>query len=389
MKKDFIQKIIIFTLLLFMPMSCYGLPIVGVTYGDLMLIVSLLFMLLYMIKIRVFKIQKKIKPLYFYMLLVIINSIIVVFLSSNINLFSLLRYLLFVTWSICAASISINNKEFFKHYKRIGLIFALYAIFQTLLFIVSKKIIPADPLKFIFGNSLINYYNSTNIGYYLNGTLSFRAYSVFLEPSYFAMFEMPLLLYMCNMKKISKSDLFVIVIIMIAMFCGRTITGLLLGFLVIILSFSKNIFKNKKSIVYLILVIVTLLVLSQTAYFQKLVNLVIATDGGYGTSLNGRIQNYSIVFGENTLLNLFGHGVWVESDYLPSLGRILLSFGILGTIVFTLSYLISYINLKGYSKKLFLLFIVSFVGTNSLFNITSVLCFSLIFGLNGDENDDM
>ena len=35
------------------------------------------------------------------------------------------------------------------------------------------KIIPADPLKVFFGNSLINYYNSDNIGYYLNGILSF------------------------------------------------------------------------------------------------------------------------------------------------------------------------------------------------------------------------
>ena len=118
-------------------------------------------------------------------------------------------------------------------------------------------------------------------------------------------------------------------------------------------------------------------------------NLIISSDGSYGVSLNGRIRNYSNIFDDNLLLNIFGRGVWTESSYLPSLGRIFLSYGIFGGCCLLLLYFLSLFKLKKYNKKLLLLFIVSFIGTNSLFNITSVLCFTLIYGLNGDEIYDM
>lgn len=389
MKKNSIEIIIILTVLLFMPLSCYGLPISGMTYGDMLLVVSLILMLLFLYKEGKIKKSSTFTIQLVYLIFIILNSVLVSLIVKETNIMSLLRYLLFIIWTIVVIQINIDKKRFFDCYKVLGITFALYAIIQMLIFLLYKFVVPADPLKYVLGNSLLNYYNSSNFKYYLSGELAFRSYSVFLEPSYFAMFEMPLLLHLINIKEKKFKDVFQILIIVVAMFCGRTMTGLILSAVVIAIPFLKSILKNKKNVIYFFIFLILLSCFANTDYFRKLINLVISEDGGLGVSLNNRIKNYESILGDNMLLNIIGKGVWEDTEYLPSLGRIFVSYGIIGFIFLIILYAISYLKIEKFNKKVLLIFLLSFLGTNSLFNITSVLYFTIIYAIKGDYKNDM
>lgn len=380
MKSKFYSDIIIYTVLSFLPLSCYEFPIGGITYGDFILFITLLLIVLKTIKDgKIIIKNKNIKFIFFYLAFVTLSSILSYFITQSITILSFFRYLLYIIWCVFAATITIDTDKLFKKYQTFGSFFAIYAIAQTILFSLNNYILPADPLKGILGNSFVRYYNEANIHYYTSKQLEFRAYSLFLEPSYFAMYQMPLLLFLCNKKNRNKKEWYSIILIIISMFCGRTITGIGLSLVILFISFFYKSFKTKKGLLAFLLLIISFFIFSQTEYFQKILSLVI-TEDGLGYSLNNRIGNYSYIFTNSSSLSLmFGKGLWFDTDYLPSIGRIIVSYGIIGLLILSLYFVFVYSKLENYNKKLLLMFVFSLIGTNSLFNITFVMCFILIF----------
>ena len=129
----------------------------------------------------------------------------------------------------------------------------------------------------------------------------------------------------------------------------------------------------------------------KTPYGKRIIGSIFSIEDNrivLGYSTLGRIGNYELLKNEfkSTKTLFIGKGVWVDMDYLPSIGRILVSFGLSGAII-TLIFLINlYKGLNKIGKKYFVIFVFSLFFTNSLFNITIVLALGIIL-MNSNKID--
>lgn len=388
-----ISKLCSWIVILFMPLSLYGTYIEKITVGDISLILGII-IAIYLIATKKINIREIIaNEILIYIVLIIMNSLVQFFFDAKgikDGIFSLLRYLMFMFFVMIIPKHFLEKEYTYKIYEKIGIIFAIYSLIQFFCFYAFKYILPINilPLKTSTDLSIIQ-----NISRYSNGRVLFRPYSVFIEPSYFSIFESYLLYWLLNCKKHNNKDNIKIITLTLAMIISGTT-----GIVMIAICFFRKICalarKNVlKTITLLTAIIVVIITFYNTNYGKKVINRVFV-NGEFGSSIDGRIGNLQTILQEveNGKTLLVGNGIWIEHEYLPSIGRLIISLGLLGSIIYLCIMLKMFKVTNDIGKKYIILFLVSFIATNSLFNITSVLVYCLIImnykkGGNSNEKD--
>lgn len=386
-KDSKIKKFTVWITLLFMPMSTYATPISGITYGDIMLIFATLIIMCYIGYSKI-KLNRVITgELICYIFFILINSLviwIVKFGALQEGILSVLRYILYILWVAISAKYFFDFKYACKIYKILAIIFAVYAILQFIAFYVFNKVLPINILGLPAVNYVNQFYTAESIHYYQNGTLLFRPFSVFIEPAYFAMYEIPILCIVLNecISKEKRKYLFGL-IISISLILASTTTGIILmvfcWYKPILIKMKKNI---KTFFIFIVLLVIIGVYFINSPFMDKVLGRIINEDGTLGASVTGRIGKMHVLFDGTYEFSkiLFGQGMWAETEFfLPSYGRIIIAFGIIG-MLFILSMLAySYKKANKLGKKMIILILITFIGTNTLFNISSVLMFTMIY----------
>lgn len=376
-----ISKLSSWLIILFMPLSVYVAAGDKITIGDVGLIIAIVLSIYIVIKNKL-----RIKDIFcteiiVYILFILINSSIQFLVNKQDfedGIWSLFRYLLFMIAVAIIPKAVLKPEYTYKIYENLGTVFAIYAIMQFICFYLLRTILPIDILGI---RTIADFSTIQDTSRYSNDLILFRPYSVFLEPSYFAIFETYILYWMLNCKKDKGNrDTIKIGIIAVSMLLAGT-TGIIMAFI----AFGKTIMRLfKKNFIKMMLVvlcvIIVIIIFYNTNYGNRIIRRIISDDGTLGSSAEGRLGNIEIVSEELNDIKtlLIGDGVWVEYQYLPTIGRLLVCYGVVGTLIFLYIMFNMYTKINKTGKQFFLLFIISWLATNSLFNITSVLVFSLL-----------
>lgn len=382
-----LSKFITWIVLLFMPLSTYAAYIKGITFGDILLFLGVLLIIIDMLlnnEVNLLDIVAT--PLLLYIIFIIIHSLIFWMVKPyelSEGLLGVLRYLLYLFFAMNGAKYYFNYNYGYKIYKRLAILFALYCMAQYFSYKFFSVILPVNLFGLPTFDDISAITSEYNISMYLTGVVLYRPRSVFLEPAYFAAYQIPILYLILN----NKNERYLIrygsaILITASIFLAGTTTGILLQFL----CWWKPIFTELKKLSFkfinlIIMAIPCVYLLISSDYWRRVSNRIISSDGTLGTSVTGRIQNYKIFFDGSLSWNqlLFGQGKWVSVGYLPSYGELILSFGLVGLVVFFIVILLTYLKTQKTGKAMTLLLLVMCIGTNTLFNITSVLMFFLIY----------
>ncbi|AEE91893.1 hypothetical protein [Tepidanaerobacter acetatoxydans] len=382
-----LSKFITWIVLLFMPLSTYAAYVEGITFGDILLILGVL-----LITTDIF-LNKKINllniiatPLLLYMIFIIIHSLIFWMIKPyelSEGLLGVSRYLLYLYFAMNGAKYYFNYDYGYKIYKKLAILFALYCIAQYFSYNFFSTVLPVNLFGLPTFDDISAITSKYNISMYQTGAVLYRPRSVFLEPAYFAAYQIPILYLILNNKNEKYLTKYSSAILITAsIFLAGTTTGILMQFLCwwkpIITELKKISFKFVNLI---IIAIPCVYLFISSDYWQRVSNRIISNDGTLGTSVTGRIQNYKIFFDGRLSWDqlLFGQGKWVSVGYLPSYGELIISFGLVGLVVFSVVMLLTYLKTQKIGKAMTLLLLVMCIGTNTLFNITSVLMFFLIY----------
>lgn len=381
-----LQKYVTWIILLFMPLSTYITPIEGITVGDVFLSTSFVIMLLN-IFLRNLNLNKVISaPLLLFTIFIVMHSLVFWTIKPDEfsrEIFGVLRYLLYLATVVIGAKYFFNYEYAYIMYKRLAVIFSLYCIIQFFAFKYFSISLPPN----LFGLPSKEYITAItseyNINMYLSGVVNYRPRSVFLEPSYFAAYQIPILYFVLN----NKNEKFLVkhgigLLITLSMLLSGTSTGILL----LLFCWWKPIIKEVKKLslkfVFLIIIFIPgFIYILNLEYIHRILGRIISVDRTLGSSVVNRFQNYHIFF-DGTLSwhdLIFGQGMWTSIGYLPSYGAIVLSFGIMGFLIFLILMLWTYFKTGKRGRAIVTLMFIMFIGTNTLFNISSVLIFFMIF----------
>lgn len=380
------EKIIAWVVILFMPLSIYTTPIYGITIGDITL-----FLLLPLLIIDSLISERKFivvfpKPIFIFMLFIVVHSCINLLWVENINNFKILaifRYLFYLFMVLVISSKQMKIKSFISIYKMLALIFVFYAIAQFITFkLYGYPVLPPNLLGIPTVDYIDNISDFSNIALYGQG-LIYRPRSVFLEPAYFSTFLAPILFYTLNLKNDIKSSL--------VLSLGVIVSGSTTGMVFLVLFWSKfilTLFASRKfklrGLIFIFASIILTFYLSYyylQDYLQIIFNNILQTDGTLGSTIIQRFQNYDILTENysNIITFFIGNGMTNVDLYLPSYGVLFYRYGFLGIMVYLIAMIYTYCNCGFYGKGVtFILFLLCF-GTNSFFNISSVLLLTLIY----------
>lgn len=378
------QKIITTIILLFMPLSMYVTPIKGITIGDVVLLLALILAIISNKSTRDKK-NRIVLPLIVYIIFIFTITLIqwsIKPIDISSEALSTLRYVFYI-FSVAIIAKDFFNMEFcYKIYKKLAIIFAIYTTIQYLSYHIFKILLPANIIPFLEATSEVTkLYTSTYLNYYNSGLILFRPYSVFIEPSYYSIYQIPFLYMILNNYQEKHRKLIAAFIFLTFLLAGST-TGIVLGIICWIKPFIKEILskKNFKFILTIIIILPFFFKFIGTETMQNSLNRIISNDGNFGSSVTGRFSGISQSF-EDMSINqkIIGNGIGNNTLFLPSYQLIYYFFGYVGVIFISCLFLFSYKNLNKFGRKIMLLLLISMFGTASLFNITSVLYLTIIF----------
>ncbi|MBP7434941.1 MAG: hypothetical protein KA799_02165 [Bacteroidales bacterium] len=386
-----LNKFITWIILLFMPLSTYTIYTDKITYGDVLIFIGFLMIIINVIKNNLNLSKIISSPLLLYGIFIIIHSLIFWMLKPyelSKGLFGVLRYLLYLFMPIIGARYFFNYQYAYKIYKKLAIVFALYCIAQFVSFKCFSVVLPSN----LFGLPTVDYVSQItseyNVSMYLSGNVMYRPRSLFLEPSYFAKYQIPILYLILNNTNEKFSHKYGVgLLITLSIFLAGTTTGIIL----LVFCWWKPIITELKKLslkfaAFLMIMIPGSIYAFNSDYMQSVLRRIISSDGSLGSSVVGRINNYPAVFQSSLTWHqfLFGNGMWTDVGYLPSWGSIIVSFGLIGLMVFLGMLLRTYCKIQKRGRAMILLLLIMCIGTNTLFNISSVLMFFLIYS--GYEN---
>lgn len=386
------KKIITIIVLLFVPLSTYVTINENVTLGDVALVFAIFLAIFNKKNNTENNTIKLLMPLVLYMVFIIISTSVhylIGITEIKSNIFSVLRYILYIL------SVSILSKNYFdkslayKYYKKFAFIFAIYCVIQFVVFHSTGISLPANVLGLKASTSVERLYTKEYIKNYLSQSILYRPYSVFIEPSYYSMYEIPIMYLILSNPSERKKYLKALFISLTFILNGST-TGMALAIVCWLPTFYRNIFKkvNLKFILFFVGAFIIIIGLSSTEIIQKAFLRIINSDGSFGSSILGRFNGITSSFQNEPVVNkIFGNGIGNNKVFLPSINLVKYFFGYIGVIVLTLLGVSTYKKLNENGKFIMIIFSISLIGTASLFNITSVLYLILIFSNYNDKEN--
>ncbi len=356
-----LSTVITWIVLLFMPLSTYTTRIEGITIGDVLVLLGTLLVFIDVLVKKRNLLKIVATPLLIYASFIVIHSLIFWMVKPyelTEGLLGVIRYLVYLSFGIIGAKCYFDYDYGYRIYKRLAVLFALYCIAQYFSFRFLSTILPTN----LFGLPTVDYVSRipSSIDVYLSGDVLYRPRSVFLEPSYFAVYEIPILYLILNNKTEKPLRKYgSAVLITASIFLAGTTTGILLQFL----CWCKPIFAQLKRLSFdfvypIIILLPAAFVFISSDYWRKVSNRIISSDGALGASVIGSLENYAIFFGGSLSYSqlFFGQGKWVSVGYLPSYWEMVLSFGLVGLLVFFVVMLLTYLDTGTTGKAMTLLY---------------------------------
>lgn len=245
MKLNILSKIHTWTVLLFVPLSLYVTPISKVTYGDILLLADVLLMLFY-IYVKKLNLKKVISvPLVYFSCFLLIHSLIMMLLCDweFVDMFSLLRYLLYLMAAVLGARTFLPIDYFINVYVKLALIFATYAVLQSIFYNLFTIILPTNILGLSTYDSIYNLSSSTSLDMYVSSGV-YRVRSVFLEPATYGVYITTILNYLLNFTENTRKKYALSVYLSLTILMVGSATGNIL----MVLCWSKTVYQYIKKI---------------------------------------------------------------------------------------------------------------------------------------------
>ena len=379
-RKFDIKKFTSWTILLFVPLLTYPIFMNSVTLGDLLLIFNLIFVIL-----SLFREKNRSSfptPMLLYITMLLVMTLFHWLLgigSISEEIFSILRYLLYLSYCLIVSKRFIDFNYTYNSYKKLSVILAIYVFLQFVSFYLFRHILPINILS-IFGlKTFESVYWYDNITRYAGNLILYRPCSVFVEPAHYAVYQSPILyLLINNIVDDNKNNIKFSLIILISILLSGSTTGIV----IILFCFLKrigNMFKKSlvKTLILAILIIVVGYAFINSDYGARVIDRTFSEESN--GAINGRFSEQNIVFSENNSHLIIGNGMsYEENIYLPSYQRLFLSFGVIGFVIFVISMLFIFGGTNVIGKKLLILYLLTMFGTMSLFGTTLLLFFPLI-----------
>lgn len=347
---------ILFTtiIVLFPVLSLYGVGLGTFTLGDFLLCCILIIEFVFNHK-RKTKFSLPFLIFSLYILLQLIINFIFTELESG-ELLRTLRYLFYVIVIALCIPNYFNQIYASKLCVIFSIISIIMIIIQTFSFVVLGKYIPGYiPGLPILREELISFSEKG-----VTDSLGLlRPRSFFGEPAHYAQYILLGLTIILFNKRTHKPLLILFFIIGVLLSVSST------GILCLLFLLAVYGINNLRNIVkYIPLIIIALIGLYFSVYFQGFLTRI-----NNGKSTEDRFSGYEILFQDETSYPniLFGKGM-IEIDidkmgYLAGYPRLILYFGIVGTVLFLFSLFYKYKNKSQFGKILIILFAILNFGT--------------------------
>lgn len=207
---------------------------------------------------------------------------------------------------ICVARNHLDARFGMKVYKVFAVMLAVYLIVQYFYNMITEDFLPIY-LKYEWQfppetrpKRLSNYY-----------VFTFRPSSLFLEPSYFALYILPaVLMYFVDSKKKTVKEYIIIAILCVSVVMSQATSGVAgLGIIILVFLFGRNDINRTRDTIVKILTVI-LVVVTVFIYINKSADSVLMHRVETGGSFDNRITRGWLVFNElSDIHQLFGVGV--------------------------------------------------------------------------------
>lgn len=320
--------------------------------------------------------------------------IMVIFLGNEVSLIEMLNgfmRIIFYLISIMIIIPYINYNELFKYYcKCSNIIIILFFIQVFFYYALNRKIVLIIPFLNLFVNKDIEVLKM----------FMFRPSSVFLEPSWMAIYILPVFIYML----FKKNNILMSSIIAIAIVLSTSSLGMIS---VVILIVCKFIFETKiniKKIVLAISLILSLLMILNTPYVENSIKRLsnIRNSGSTmmrvyrGFNLYEQLPDINKIFGVSVgnLENFIENNDYIDDKYheegskefVSDILYIFITSGVIGGILYVIFLLDLLINSTLYLKMNILVFIIIGFTSPMLTNYTWLFYMFILFSIKLKEN---
>lgn len=365
-----IKKIFTFLMVLYPIINIYLTPIPSISVADIILIIFVPFILIDMIfRKKKMKINIGMGIILIYMIIQIL--LIGLFCSNeyfNKLLLPTARLLLYY------GTIAFISKNYFdmelgcKILKKAALLVTYFLFIQIVFFYVFHIFIQGT-IPGLHVAEGIDKYNHQMV----NASTG-RLRSVFLEPSYYAIYVILALgIELLTKDKIDKKTVIVLTLGLLISASGTAV--FMVGILYIVYIF-KNLKKfSNKSIRNLIILFLICMILFPIYMQTESYKIFYERTFGGGDSVEGRFGNYGVVLEDLNNINLFfGRGILkLQDDYIPTIPRIFFYYGLVGVIFFIIVSIRNFIKLKGRSWIVWLILFILMFPTIIFFENLSLL----------------
>lgn len=388
------RKIYTITVLTLPILSQYKSLVPGFSVSDLMLLLTIPFVIFYLLKedykINVGAVFKS--PFFWFILYIICGSMLSSITQHYASMTDIavrsIRYIFYIFCATFVSTIFFDFDYFIKGYKRLAIFVTLFIIIQTLLFQFRGYVLMGTIPGLKVGNPGYSEEVMRNLYSYF-----YRPSSIFLEPGYHAQFMLPYLAYTLFNNKIRASNkLIEALFLTIGIILSTSGQGILIGFIIWVLYFITRIYNFKTNKINTIAVIGSLLLimlipfLIQIEIIQKSLNRLFGSPVASSTS---RIfRGYAIFEQLEPLYKIIGVGYGnvgahitykniytaydaglVQSEYMNSIAYILVNLGVIGFILMTWIFIYLWDNTKDFYRTcVYILILLSGVSTYFIYS---------------------
>lgn len=350
------------------------------------------------------------KYYYFYLIYCVITLPLLIIISSSFDFkdtFSKMFHLiLYAVYGLYFGNKFFDLKLFFEKYLKVLNILVLLAIVQQIIYLFTKSqvylIIPNLPLNYTIENSE----NYIRVFTQANSIQGYRASSLFLEPSHFAIFVVIGLAYKLLNDWKKNRDIITIVLYLISIACSYSSIGIICSIIIIgyYMIFYKAVNKKSKNFIFKIFVMIIFVasiiyILSTNSLLIKAVLDRINGIGSklYDTSGNRRILRGYYIWKDLPFFNkIIGTGmgnlletiklnkmlVLTDMDYTDEMSALfynLCSVGVIGTVLYFSSIMSNWKTADAFVRLIIILYVFSCLFNNILLHATSIIFLVIIF----------
>lgn len=366
-----IQNLFTLFLILYPITGLYATPLQSVSIADFILIISIPFLFLMLIKLN-----RKVKdtisfPMLGLLIFLIFHLLMCIPFVGSGSLFDItmssFRYILYLLALALFIKTYFNWNVGLKQLRFVSVGVSCYLILQYLLYTFLGIYLPGTiPFLNFMSSSINDIYHSYNLGH------TIRVCSVFAEPSHFSTYVILFLMIDLLIPKKQFIEYVDSIIISIALFLSKSSAGIIMCLLVWLfwlltkILLQENI-KRKLSFLIGIMISLPIIVFSiiNTSLFQSFLERTYS-DGHLGNAALGRVGNVSIenFISDSSVYHIFlGYGLINLEDYLPGLARWIYSYGCVGLMVLLIILSVVFIKSDKIQRTILIFFLILNLGT--------------------------